>query len=168
MSDEDYKKSAIYFLTQVLIHEVEHAKQYAMGLRKIPVVDELVANAYKYLYDLIMYSDINNRAYQLYKDNESFYLLERNAQVESTNKIAYVARRNGVKTIKDLFSDIHNLYLQCGYFDRTSGSIYETFKEIGLENEYLDLYVESNLSEEDRAYYGLPIKKATRELILNK
>ena len=168
MSNEDYEKSPIYFLTQSLIHEVEHSKQHLMGQRKIYVVDEMLANAYDYLYKFIMNSPKDNPAYVEYRLNENFYLLERNAQVESTNKISVIADKNNAKTIHDIFANLHNLYLMCGYIEKTSGSIYETFQNIGLEDTYLDLYVNSNLSEEDRVYYGLPIKRATRQKLLQK
>ena len=168
MSEKDYELSPIYFLAQCLIHEVEHGKQYLMGLRKIPFIDELLSNSYKYIYNFIMTSDINNESYIKYKENENFYLLERNAQVESMNKMVCASKGNDVQTITDIFENLYNLYLQCGYTSGTSGIIYETFQEIGLEDAYLDIYVESKLAEEDRAYYGLPIKKATRKLLLKK
>ena len=168
MNDNDYETSPIYFLIHTLLHEVAHAKQYMMGKREIPVVDEFLANTYKYLYDFIIYSDPKSLSYAKYRENENFYILERNAELESLHKMISVLKNGKNDSVNNIFKRIYKLYLQCGYYDNSYGNIYETFDGMNLVNDYLNIYVESDLSEKDRAFYGLPIKEATRKKILEK
>ena len=166
MTIDDLKNSPIYFLTQCLLHEISHAKQYLMGERKIDVVDDFLANSYKELYKMIIDKNYNINAYELYRKEENFYLLERNAQVESLNQICNICIDNNRESLYEVFKNIYDLYLMCGYIDNKQGSIYETFYQIGLMDIYNKLYKKSSLDENKRVLYGLPISEKARKKVL--
>ena len=166
MTIDDCKHSPIYFLAQCLLHEISHAKQYLMGERKINVIDDFLADSYKELYKMIIDKNYNIDAYKLYLKDENFYLLERNAQVESMMQICNICMDNNRESLQEVFKNIYDLYLMCGYIDNKYGSIYETFNQIGLMDIYNKLYKNSSLDEKSRILYGLLISEKSRKKVL--
>ena len=102
------------------------------------------------------------------KTKENGLVLERNANIESTDLICRCAFYNEREDIYNLFIDMRNLFRTQGYIKSTKGSIEETFEEIFMHDKYKKIRQEIDLDEIDRLRYGLNISEETRKRILRK
>ena len=80
-----------------------------MGERKINVIDDFLADSYKELYKMIIDKNYNIDAYKLYLKDENFYLLERNAQVESMMQICNICMDNNRESLQEVFNLLYSL-----------------------------------------------------------
>ena len=167
-----------YFFLFLLTHEVEHSYQYLIGEGIIEVPSPTIKAAYQKLFGLMKPSNTiiprpikqTRRAISLllYKTKENGLVLERNANIESTDLICRCAFYNEREDIYNLFIDMRNLFRTQGYIKSTKGSIEETFEEIFMHDKYKKIRQEIDLDEIDRLRYGLNISEETRKRILRK
>lgn len=167
-----------YMLLFLLTHEVEHSYQYLIGEGIIEVPSPLIKDTYQTLFALMTPLDyIIPRPIKqtrrmisliLYKQKENELVLERNANIESTDLISRCAFYNEREDIYNLFIDMRNLFLIQGYVKDARGSIEETFEKIFMYDKYKKIRQEIDLDEIDRLRYGLNISEETRKRILSK
>ena len=167
-----------YFFLLIITHEIEHSYQYLMGNGLVDAPNDILKDAYKGLNDLL---EPNNYIIPrpikqtrkilslfLYRMKQNFYLLERNANIESMDLVSKCALSNNRDDIYQLFNDMKNTYMKCGYTNSTMGSIEETYRQLLMYDKYKKFYEKIEMSEEDRVRYGFNITEETREKILKK
>ena len=158
-----------YLLLFVLTHEIEHSYQYLMGKGIINSPNEMLKNAYNGLMSLLIRQDYiiprpvtqikRDISLILYKKDENNYLLERNANIESTDLLMKLSKYESREDMYNLFSMINGAFKKVGYIDNNNGSIYETYKSILMFSKYKKFYEEIEMSEEERIRYGFSLKK---------
>lgn len=159
-----------------LTHEISHAYQYLMGEDKIDFDNTVLKNAYKGIFDLMIKKDYilprpisetrRNISLILYKRRQYFYLVERNANIESTEIVRNTAFDNNRDDVYKLFDDMVNTFLLIGYTDSGIGSIEETYKKILMHGKYNKFYHDMDISVQDRVRYGFAIDDDTRKKVL--
>ncbi len=165
-----------YLFLFMITHEIEHSYQYLMGKGIIESPNDVLKNAYNGLFDLMASKDyiiprpiIQTRriiSRVLYKANENFYLLERNANIESMDTVSKVALFNDREDVFKLFLCMKNIYTRCGYTDSTIGSIEETYTKILMHDKYKKFYKKINIDEKEKVRYGFNISEDTRKKVL--
>lgn len=165
-----------YLFLFIITHEIEHSYQYLMGKGIINSPNDVLKNAYNGLFDLLVSKDyiiprpiIQTRSIIskiLYKRNENFYLLERNANIESMDTVSKVALFNDREDVSKLFLSMKNIYTHCGYTDSTIGSIEETYAKILMHDKYKKFYKEIDIEEKEKVRYGFNISEDTRKRVL--
>lgn len=172
LDSDDIKSLKNYLTVGVVVHEVEHAYQYLMGEGKIQCPNDILKNAYKYLFDItkgIPPEDKDIYILQdIYKKKNNNLLLERNAEIERFDFLMKLAQYNGRDDLYDLFLMLRDWYHTFGYENSNIGSIFETFKTLQIEDIYLQFNHDISCSENDRIRYGLPISEDTRQKVLEK
>lgn len=174
--ENDYNKLRGYFLLFALTHEIEHSRQYLMGEKIITAPNEMLSSVYKDIMGLF-----TNKNYILprpikeirtfislilYKRKQNFYVLERNANVESLDIVRKSALYNEDEEISILFNSMKYEFLKCGYESTTEGVIEETYRELLMYDKYKRICKEIEISEEDRVRYGFNIDENTRTKLL--
>lgn len=167
-----------YLFLYVITHEIEHAYQYLIGESIIEAPNNILKEAYKHLMDLlnppkyILPHPIKQTrgaiSTFLYKARQNYYLLERNANIESMDLISNLAKEEGKKEIYELFLKMRDMFLRCGYIKSNMGSIEETYREILMYDKFKKFTHEIDLSEEDKMRLGLGISEEARIRILSK
>lgn len=167
-----------YLFIFMISHEIEHSYQYLIGEEIINSKNNVLLNAYKWLFDLLNPKEYiiprpilefrQKLSLLLYKLNENYYLLERNANIESIDLICDLARYNGDDDIYNLFNSMRNIFCCCGYQNNNKGSIYNTYKKILMYDKYKKFDEEILLTDEERIRYGFSINDNLREKLLKK
>lgn len=165
-----------YLVLFILSHEIEHSKQYLIAEGKIETPCILLKDAYKGLFELLNpketiiprpIKDTKRRlSLFLYKLKENYYVLERNANIESMSLISQCALYNNNEDIYNIFDDMKNIYLKCGYIDSTMGSVEETYRKILMYNKYKTFTHQIGFSVQDKIRYGLEITEEVRNKVL--
>jgi len=178
IKSSDYNILRSYLLLFMITHEIEHSYQFLMSEGVIVAPNTLLKDAYKGLFDLLnpKYYAIPRPIKEarqrvslfLYKLKENFYILERNANIESMDLISKCALYNNREDIYQLFIDMKNTYLKCGYINNTIGSIEETYRHILMYDKYRKFYNEIDMSEDEKVRYGFSIDEETRDKVLSK
>lgn len=178
---KDYKVNDInvlksYLFLLMISHEIEHSKQYLIAEGAIESPCVLLKDAYKGLFELFNYKesiiprpikDTKRRlSLFLYKLKENYYLLERNANIESMSLVSDSALYNNNEDIYKIFDDLKNIYLKCGYVNSTMGSIEETYRKILMYNKYKNFTHQVGFSDQDKIRYGLEITEEVRNKVL--
>ena len=70
--------------------------------------------------------------------------------------------------IFEIFNEMKNNLISIGYKESSMGSLEETYRKILLYDRYKRFYENSDMSEEEKARYGLNINEQTRKIILEK
>ena len=173
---KDTKTFSIYLFYLAITHEIEHSYQYLMAYNIIPASVDLISLGYKGLFDFMISKQyiiprpiketrslISRILYNI-KANE--LLLERNAQIESTDLLVKYAQFNNRDDQYRIFQNMNAIYNTIGYYDSNNGSLEETYKKILMFDKYKKFYEDVDMSEEDRVRYGLNICEETRQNIL--
>ena len=163
---KDKETLKAYQLIQIISHEVEHAYQYLMGKRMIYRANNIIANVYKDIYDLIV-SDSNFESKECYFNNFKRLLLERNAQIESFDLIMQCAKYNNQLDIYNAYKNLYDYWALIGYVNSCQGSIIETLRLLKLNDDYLTNN-KLQMYEKERIRYGFPISNKTRKKLLKK
>lgn len=161
----DIKLLRGYHLIQILTHEIEHAYQYLFGAGIINPPYDAIGTAYGDIYNMLDIGYDNNKI-EKYFENFRWLLLERNAQIESTDLILKLAYFNNRQDIYDAYSDLVADWTVLGYRDSCEGSILETYRLLGLNTSKLNMDI--NASEEEKVRYGFPILDETRVEVLRR
>lgn len=174
----DYKLLKSYLFIFLITHEIEHSYQYLMGENIIKAPNIVISKAYKGLFDLFALDDSiipklisesrRKLSLLLYKIKENLYLLERNANIESMDLLCRLAILNNDDDIYNIFNEMRNLYLKCGYIRDNMGSIEETYRNILMYDKYKKFCTDINLSDDDKIRYGFNIDDNIREKLFKK
>ena len=166
-----------YLLLFIISHEIEHSYQHLIS-NKIIDKPSIITEGYKNIFDLFNkdnsiipnpYKNLRRElSLYLYKIHENDYIVERNANIECSDFISRFALINSQNEISELFNDIKSLYLRLGYKNDNKGSLEETYKKILMYDKYKKFNKDTNLTEDEKANFGLNINEDTREKILNK
>lgn len=156
-----------YAVIQIIAHEVEHSYQYLMGKNSITAPNDILANAYKGIFDLTVNSSDNDRR-NLYFSNSFGLLLERNAQIESYDLAAKIAEYNSREDIYDAFIRMTHPWITLGYQNSTCGSVCETYKMLKMYRDYLTFNHPIQIVEQERIRHGFAISDKTRQKLLKK
>ncbi len=159
-----------YIVLQLLSHEVEHACQYSMGKKIMSCSNSVIAKSYKNLFDVIINYNKSNRNMSIvdkYLEKSDYLLIERNANIESYDLVIKCASLDEKKDIADAYKDILKSWIILGYKDNSKGSIYETYKLIGMMREYYRFNHIVFMNDEERIRYGFPILEKDRKKVLN-
>lgn len=172
----DKKQFRSYMLLFMLTHEIEHAYQYLIGKGLINAPNDVLKNAYYWLFDLMIKKDyffprpitVSKRMISkiLYKAKENLYLLERNANILSMELVSNSALYNGNDEIHKVFNDLMRSYLICGYSDSNIGSIKETYRNIYMYSKYRKFYHDIEIDDKDKVRYGFEIDDDIRKKVL--
>ncbi len=167
-----------YLLLFVLVHEIEHSYQYLISKNIVNTESNMLSHAYSELFDLLKKKHYYYPALvtctrriiskYLYQKNQNFYLLERNANVESTDFVRTLALLNDREDIYNVFNSLNHEFLKIGYLESNIGSIEETFKNIFMYDKYLKFKEEINMTSNNASWYGFNIPDYEREYILRK
>lgn len=162
----------------VITHEIEHSYQYLISRKLIESPSKIITQGYKGIFDILLPENHiiprpiketrRTLSILLYKSKENFFILERNANIESTDLLIQLATYIERENMISLFRDIHDTCVKIGYTENTRGSLEETYRKILLYDRYKKFYEETNLTEQEKVRLGLPIKEETREKILKK
>lgn len=162
----------------VITHEIEHSYQYLISNGIIKSPSEIIKQGYKGIFDLLLpdkhiiprpIKETRRKvSLMLYKSNENFLILERNANIESTDLLIQLATFMEREDILNLFKDIQDIFIEVGYTENNKGSMDETYRKILLYDKYKKFYEETNLKEEDKIRLGLNISEEARQKILKK
>ena len=135
----------------------------------------VLSSAYKGLFDLLnppfyilprLITETRQKlSLILYKINENFYLLERNANIESSDLICKLATLNNDEDIFKVFYDIRELFTFCGYDKNNRGCIENTYRNILMYDKYRKFYNDTVLSCEDKIRYGFAIDDDMRKML---
>ena len=174
----DSKTLRTYLFLFMLTHEIEHSYQYLIGEGLAETPNDVLKSAYKGIYDLFISKDyIIPRPVSemrrfisifLYRLKQNYYLLERNASIESMDLVGKCALYNGREDIFKLFNEMRSTYSMCGYINSCMGSIEETYKNILMYDKYKRFYSDVDLSEEDKIRFGFCINEETRRKVLSR
>ena len=162
---KDRKVLQGYHLIQVLAHEIEHAYQYLFGLEIFEPPYSAIGMAYCDIYNMLDIGYDKSKVDYYFK-HFRWLLLERNAQIESTDLILNLAYFNSRQDIYDAYSDLVADWIILGYRENTEGNILETYRELGLNASKLDINIKA--SEDEKVRYGFPILEETREEVLRR
>ena len=167
-----------YMFIYMLTHEISHSYQYLISKGLIESPNKVLKDAYNGLFEVLNPKEYiiprpikQTRRYislALYKKNENFYLLERNANVESTDLVSRVALYNDNEDMYSLFKRMENTWLRCGYIDSTIGSIEETYTKILMHDKYKKFCNEVSMSIDEKIKYGFNIDEEERQKLLQK
>ena len=178
LKPSDYNVLRSYMLLFIITHEIEHSYQYLISEGIVNSPNDVLKEAYKGLFELYVPTDYviprtikETRkiiSFYLYNLKPHFYLLERNANIESTDLVSQCALYNDREDIYQIFTDMKNLFLKLGYFYNSNGSIKETYKQILMYNKYKEFYTEPDIDQDERVRYGFSVSQETRDKILSK
>lgn len=170
-----------YLLLFMITHEIEHSKQYFIGLGDIEHESINVKNGYKLLFEMITRNikpGVVNPKYikrvrrmvslMIYDKYHDSFILERNANIEACDKMLSIALLEEDVKMYNAFVKMRELFMKQGYINSCKGSLHETFKCIKMFDKYNELYMEEKFDEIDNIRYGLPIKDETRRLLLKR
>ena len=170
-------KIKAYYRLFALLHESEHAYQFAIAKDKIPFKYQEVKEGYKNIVDrLIKKNYIIPRpikeikgaiSFIKYQKNAYDYVLERNASTEALDDILELIKENE-ETIEvyEPFDQLKLAMSLIGYFDSNMGCMYNTHKGLYLLKEYNKIQKDEDMTEEERLRFGLNIKEGTRAKLL--
>lgn len=177
-NENDISALRNYMFIYVLTHEISHSYQYLISRGEIDSPNKVLKDAYSGLFDILNPKEYiiprpikQTRRYislALYKHNENFYLLERNANIESTNLVSRVALYNDREDMYLIFKRMENTWLRCGYMDTGMGSIEETYRKILMYDKYKKFYSEINIPVEEKIKYGFNISEEAIQKVLQK
>ncbi len=167
-----------YLYLYLITHEIAHSYQYLYGKKIIPAPNDVLASAYENLMDVLnppkyilphpIKQTRRNLSLILYKIRQNNYLLERNANIESTRLISTLAKEENNEELFNLFSNMQMLFLKLGYTKSNVGSIEETFKALLMYDKFQKFNMENSLSDEDKIYYGFRVNEDVRQRLLHK
>lgn len=176
INDVNTLKSFLFLF--MITHEIEHSYQYLISKGKIESPTKIITQGYKGIFDLLIpdkhiiprpiKETRRTLSVFLYKLKENFYILERNANIESTDLLIELAAFMEREDMINLFKDIHDTCIEIGYTENSKGSLDETYRKILLYDRYKKFYEETNLKEEEKIRLGLNISEETRQKILKK
>ena len=161
----------------LITHEIEHSYQYLMGENLIKSPNKMIELGYKGICNMLNPSEhIIPRPIKetrehisrfLYKRNQNFYIIERNANIESTDLLCQCSLHMDREDMYKLFNYVKNTFAKIGYMESTIGSLEETYRKILMYDKYKKFYEEVNMSEEERVRFGLSISEETRNKVLS-
>jgi len=165
-----------YLIIMVLVHELEHAKQYLIGKEELPSPSILVTKGYNNINNLLINPNYiiprpikTARRYislALYLAKQNDYILERNANLEAFYTTGYLANYKKDQDISINLLEAANLYLKHGYRENTLGNLYETHKELLMLDKLPKTNDYINLDLATKSRYGLPITETERKSLL--
>lgn len=174
---KDEKILRSYLFLFLITHEIEHSYQYLMAKGKIEVPYNFISKGYSGLFEILNpkesimprpIKDIRRMiALVLYNVKENSYVLERNANVESTDLLCRCALNMNREDMYKVFNKLKNDFMKFGYTNDTIGSFQETYKKILMYDKYKKIFNNVDVSEEERIRYGLEILEDTREKVLS-
>ncbi len=163
-----------YMILNILIHEIEHAKQYLIGKEELPSPSLYLTKGYYNITNLLINPNYilprpikttrRITSLSLYLSNCNMYVLERNANLESFLTTGSLAIQNEDYLIATELIKAAILYMRHGY-KTDMGSLYETHKKILLLDKLPKIDDYKDLDAETKIRYGLPIKKEDRKKI---
>ena len=173
---KDTKNFSIFLILFMLIHEIEHSKQYLIG-KDIIDSNDILKYGYKYLYEILdskesiipnPFKKTKNLISQIiYRKNENHYVLERNANVESLSLLCDLALFINNEEIYNALNSMRNSFLKFGYENSNVGCFEETYRNLLMYNKYKKIYTDLDISIEDKIRYGFRIDEDTREKVLS-
>ena len=174
---EDTRLLGSYLCLLVIMHEIEHAYQYLIGIGKEEAPCKMIKEGYKTLFDLMIRKDYViprpikqvRRAMSLiaYKAKENEFLLERNAQFDSLGTLSNIAFENGHHEIRGVLMDMRTVFATAGYVKNGDGPLINTFKSILMGDKLKKMKHDyEDIDMMDRYRLGLPVDQGTRERIL--
>lgn len=176
INDTDMLKSFLFLF--VITHEIEHSYQYLIGEGLIPSPSKTIQCGYKGIFDLLVPDNYiiprpikqtrKTIATILYKLHQNSYVLERNANVESTDLLCQLAEFMEREDLFKVFDSMKREFICLGYYDSPIGCLEETYKKLLLHDKYKKFFEEINIPEDEKIRYGLGISDETRQKILRK
>lgn len=165
----------IYLLLFSILHEVEHSYQFLIGEGAIDAKCDTLQKVYSEIMGYMINSKFKTfiskyRRYKVlkkYDKNHDLFFIERNANLEASSTILQLALLNEDSKAIEFFKLLLSEYICQGYFDNNKGCIYQTYKSVGLINNY-NSYNKVNLRDEEKIKYGFEISEDKRLELLEK
>lgn len=163
----DHNILRAYILLLILLHEVEHSKQYMICSDKLDSPYKILKEGYGICFKTILttpkLSIFNPRKYKIektrlerYLNNKDSYLLERNATLEASIVLRDLAKFEEDKIAYKTLDFIYKAQCYTGYEKNGCGTIESTFRELLFLDKYNKLIGEdSNYS--DKIRYGFEL-----------
>lgn len=175
---KDEKLLKCFLCLFIITHEIEHSYQFLMSKGEFisyPVIQELYNRLFSLLekkHFIIPRPIVQTRrtiSQILYKLKEDFYVLERNANIFSTDLLYQCAYFIEREDLADIFFYLRNYFLTIGYNNNTKGSFDETFQSILMYDKFnkimkLDTVFDIN----DRVILGLDINENVRQKVITR
>lgn len=172
--DDLYLYLSIFYLS----HEIEHVYQYLIATGKITPPYKEVKNGYETIMSLLCKkeSPIPNpisKAINLYhaisyKKDENIHVLERNANLGSSELVLSIANGNTTEDVINCFDSLRNAFISIGYHRDNKGCFNHTFRDIHMSRKCKSVIAPPSMSLEDRISYGFEVPEETRKLILER
>jgi len=160
-----------YYVLFALTHELRHVKQYLITEEFIDAPYKIIKEVYKTIFKI---GDLNINPLKnfiitiLYNLNSDRYVIERTANIETSEILKTLAEYEENTEIANVFNEVRQKNIMYGYDDRYNGSIEETYKRLHLTPFYKNLPVGEAIPVRDRILYGLPINEETKKKVLEK
>ena len=173
---QDIKIKEAFLILFVIAHEIEHSYQYLFAEGLVTSPYQSLTLAYKGIMDTLKPANyLLPRPFKrakkvisclLYKKNENFLVLERNANIEALDLLCKCAQALAMNDIYQIFNDILNTFMTIGYQESALGSFAETYQKLLISNKYRQISVEKTMTDYEKAYYGFTISENQRQNIL--
>ena len=162
-----------YMTLYPLIHEGEHFYQHMMGLGKINAPNAKICYGYKYLFNFISNTNLDiitklkrYKTIPIYNKNKDDYVLERNANYETTTLLTELALYRKDIEIAEAFRNLTYSLIYNSYKKDILGPMYHTFKDLKMLEEYNKIKDNKKLNMINNIRYGLEITEEERLMLL--
>jgi hypothetical protein len=177
---KDKELFKMYLKLYAISHEVEHGYQKGIAAGVVSSGTHEVGEGYKSILDLFSKDDSilphpirdirRHISLLAYKKNENLFVLERNANVDSYEFIAQLAKSLGDDEIYKGFDIARRMFLKAGYTEDNMGSFYETYKKTLMLDKYKKIFGNQSyldlLNDYEKVRLGLPIEEEVRQEVL--
>lgn len=174
---KDINTLRIFLYLFLITHEIEHSYQYLMATNIIEAPNKVIELGYKGICDILNPPEYiiprpiketrTHISQFLYKMNQNFYVIERNANIECTDLLCQCSLYMDREDMYKLFNYVKNTFAKIGYMGSTIGSLEETYRKILMYDRYKKFYEEVNMSEEEKVRFGLSISEEMRNKVLS-
>ncbi len=172
----DAKLLKSYLISYILCHEIEHSNQklIAEAIKK-PTYD-YEKNVYFDMYNVVLMREYslfkpfslikNANRYKIYRNNDSFFILERNAVVEGLNIVSSVANICNDKEMLDILINLININMLKCYEDSKEGCLKYTYRRLGMMKKYNSLVFPNDISLDEKVRRGLELTEEQRDKVV--
>ncbi len=156
----------------MLLHELEHSYQGAIGWKYLASPSTLLNSCYDLFLEFCMEfnyknNPVSNLRYILYNKKAEYTVIERNANIEALRTVIDLANLENKKEYALYFQKLLKYYYYVGY-ENKDGVIINTLKIIGKYKKAKGFNELDNFSLSDKVRYGMPLNDSEFKLLRKK
>ena len=166
--DKDILISYLYIL--VVIHELEHIQQLLVKEKGSEILPATLVELYEIFYKMNKDGSFDTKILEKYESKKRFYVIERNANVESYKTISALAYYCGDNDIANVFDKLKYYAQYLGYNWSNEGSISKTMRDLNISciSKLPDAADFSDFTIDEKIRYGMPIPKQEAKYIRSR